>query len=132
KVRDEGGKGLETQKARSEADGKPATVRFSVKPEKGGVSFYSVSVAAQDEPGPQQQGAAAKSPEATLANNTRLAAVDRGAGPYRVLYVSGRPNWEYKFLARAVQEDDQVRLTGVLRIAHREPKFTFLRRRGRP
>ena len=95
RVLDEGGKVLETQKARIEADGKPATVRFSVKPEKGGVSFYRVSVAAQDEPGPQQQGAAAKSPEATLANNTRMAAVDRGAGPYRVLYVSGRPNWEF-------------------------------------
>ncbi len=41
------------------------------------------------------------SDEATLANNRRLAAVDRGGGPYRVLYVSGRPNWEFKFLRRA-------------------------------
>ncbi len=63
--------------------------------------------------------------EATLANNSRLAAVDRGRGPYRVLYVCGRPNWEYKFLRRAVEEDDQVQLVGLLRIARREPKFDF-------
>jgi uncharacterized membrane protein len=127
---DEAGKVLERQKVRLEADGKPAAVRFSVKPEQGGVSFYRVTAAAEDEPSPQASGAAKESPEATLANNTRMAAVDRGRGPYRVLYVSGRPNWEYKFLQRAVASDDQVRLVGLLRIAKREPKFTFLGRRG--
>jgi uncharacterized membrane protein len=127
---DESGKVVQKQNVRVEADGKPAAVRFSVKPEQGGVSFYRVTAAAEDEPAPQQAGAARESPEATLANNTRMAAVDRGRGPYRVLYVSGRPNWEYKFLQRAVASDDQVRLVGLLRIAKREPKFTFLGRRG--
>jgi uncharacterized membrane protein len=51
--------------------------------------------------------------------------VDRGGGPYRVLYVSGRPNWEFKFLRRAEQEDDQVHLVGLIRIAKRQPKFDF-------
>ena len=127
---DESGKVVQTQQTRIDADGKPATVRFSVRPEKGGVSFYRVSAAAEGEPPPHDPNAAAATREATLANNTRLAAVDRGRGPYRVLYVSGRPNWEYKFLQRAVQEDDQVQLVGLLRIARREPKFTFLGRRG--
>jgi len=36
---------------------------------------------------------AALSTEATLANNSRVVVVDRGRGPYRILYVSGRPNW---------------------------------------
>ncbi len=71
-----------------------------------------------------------RSREATLANNTRLVAVDRGRGPYRVLYVCGRPNWEFKFLRRAVEEDDQVQLVGLLRIAKREPKFDFRSRAG--
>jgi uncharacterized membrane protein len=127
---DETGKVLETQKTKLETDRKPATLRFSVKPEHAGVSFYSVSVAAADVPTPQQAGAAVTRPEATRATNARLAAVDRGGGPYRVLYVAGRPNWEYKFLSRAVSEDEQVRLIGLLRIAKREPKFTFLSRRG--
>ena len=127
---DESGKQLEQQKSKVDADGKPLTLRFSVKPEQGGVSFYRVSVSADGEPVPQQADAPADSPEATLANNTHMAAVDRGRGPYRVLYVCGRPNWEFKFLQRAVLEDDQMRLTALLRIANREPKFTFLGRRG--
>ena len=34
--------------------------------------------------------------------------VDRGQGPFRVLYVTGRPNWDFKFLRRAIAEDDLV------------------------
>ncbi len=70
------------------------------------------------------------STEATLANNSRVVVVDRGRGPYRILYVSGRPNWEYKFLQRAVVEDDQVQLVALMRIARREPKFEFRGRAG--
>ena len=69
--------------------------------------------------------------EQTLANNTRLAVVDRGEGPYRVLYVSGRPNWEFKFLRRALAEDEQVDLVGLIRIARRQPKFDFRDPRAR-
>ena len=51
--------------------------------------------------------------------------VDQGGGPYRVLYAGGRPNWEFKFLRRALQEDEQVNLVGLLRIAKRQAKFEF-------
>jgi uncharacterized membrane protein len=47
-----------------------------------------------------------------------------------VLYVSGRPNWEYKYLRRAVDGDDQTQLVGLIRVANREPKFTFRGRAG--
>jgi uncharacterized membrane protein len=56
--------------------------------------------------------------------------VDRGGGPYRVLYVGGLPNWEFKFLRRAIESEDEVKLVGLVRIAKREPKFTFLSRTG--
>lgn len=68
--------------------------------------------------------------EATLLNNSAVVAVDRGQGPYRVLYVSGRPNWEFKFLNRAVEEDKEIELVALIRIARREPKFSFLGRAG--
>jgi hypothetical protein len=68
--------------------------------------------------------------EATLANNERLVVVDRGGGPYRVLYVCGRPNWEFKFLRRALMADDQLDLVGLVRIARREPKFSFRSKAG--
>jgi uncharacterized membrane protein len=97
--------------------------RFQFRPEQPGVSFYRVrAFAARDEAAVAADRTAI---EATLANNTRLALVDRGRGPYRVLYIAGRPNWEFKFLRRAVAEDDEVELIGLLRIAKREPKFSY-------
>jgi uncharacterized membrane protein len=108
---------------RNLADGKPQVVRFQLRPEKAGVSFYRVRALADSAERDFEQPA--RSQEATLANNSRMVLVDRGQGPYRVLYVAGRPNWEYKFLRRAIEEDGEVNLVGLLRIAKREPKFTF-------
>jgi uncharacterized membrane protein len=64
-----------------------------------------------------------------LLNNTRIVTIDRATGPYRILYLSGRPNWEFKFLRRSLQEDAEVQLVGLLRIAKKEPKFSFRDRR---
>ena len=63
--------------------------------------------------------------EATLMNNHRVVTVDRETGPYRILYVAGRPNWEFKFIRRALQEDAEVQLVGLIRIAKKEAKFSF-------
>ncbi len=101
-------------------EGGKFTCRFQFRPVQTGVLFYRLSVA------PKTAGLA----EATLANNETVVVVDRGAGPHRVLYVSGRPNWEYKFLHRAVEGDDQTQLIGLIRIANREPKFSFRGRAG--
>src|SRR5688572_252564 len=91
---DESGKPLQQQVAKVDDDGKPIAVRFQLRPEQSGVSFYRVRVAAEDQLA--QFDDSAKLSEATLANNSRIVAVDRGKGPYRVLYVTGRPNWEFK------------------------------------
>jgi uncharacterized membrane protein len=122
---DESGNTIERRE--TPADGGPIAERFQLRPERPGISFYTVRACLEgEEELPADSG---NSSEATLANNERLAVVDRGGGPYRVLYVSGRPNWEFKFLRRALAEDDEVNLVGLLRIAKKEPKFTF---RGRP
>jgi uncharacterized membrane protein len=115
----------QTQKA--PRDGQKASFRFQFKPEQTGVSFYQVELAAKDE---GVAGTTNETAEATLANNRRVVAVDRGRGPFRILYVSGRPNWEFKFLNRALAEDDQLQLVGLIRIAKREPKFEFRSRPG--
>jgi uncharacterized membrane protein len=94
------------------------TVRLRVPVAKPGVSFYRLEL----------KGEGAQ--EATLANNTRLLAADRGAGPYRVLYVTGRPNWEYKFLRRAIAGDDDIQMPALVRIAKREPKFEWRGKAG--
>jgi hypothetical protein len=126
RVVDENDKELERQTLPVTKDGESLSQRFLIKPERPGLSFYQVHAALVGEE--SLAAAATTSAEATLANNRRLATVDRGGGPYRVLYVSGLPNWEFKFLRRAVSKDDEVDLVGLVRIAKKEPKFNFLSR----
>ncbi len=100
--------------------------RFQIHPDKSGIHFYELETRVQDE----LKNSAAPSSEATLVNNRQIVVVDRGQEPFRVLYVSGRPNWEYKFLNRAIQEDPQVQMVSLIRVARREPKFEFKGRAG--
>ena len=128
RVLDEAEKEVERHTLTDLAEGKPSAQRFLIRPEHPGISFYTVQAFLKNEETlPSKPG---RTIEATLANNTRIATVDRGGGPYRVLYVCGRPNWEFKFLRRALAEDDEVGLVGLVRVARREPKFTFLGQLG--
>lgn len=121
-VTDEAGKELARQEATPTTDGESLTFRFQVRPERAGVGFYRVEARAANGPADEQ----------TPANNGRQVVVDRGGGPYRVLYVCGRPNWEFKYLRRAVDEDPEVQLVGLVRVARREPKFDFRSPRSQP
>jgi uncharacterized membrane protein len=102
--------------------------RFQTRPQRSGISFYRVRAFARGTVDHFKNASASR--EATLANNVSVVAVDRGGGPYRILYVSGRPNWEFKFLRRALEEDRELELVGLIRIAKREPKFEFRGRAG--
>jgi len=124
---DASGKKLEERSLPSRKDGETLSFRFQWRPEKPGLSFYRLRAGLKDE---MQATNTTSAREATLANNSGVIAVDRGRGPYRILYVCGRPNWEFKFLNRAVREDDQVQLVGLIRVALREPKFDFRGRAG--
>jgi len=128
RVLDEAGQEVDRHTVTDLVDGEPSVQRFLLRPERSGVSFYTVQASLKGEEGLARSSG--RSEEATLANNSRIATVDRGGGPYRVLYVAGRPNWEFKFLRRAMDEDDEVNLVGLVRIARREPKFTFLGQPG--
>jgi uncharacterized membrane protein len=102
--------------------------KFNLRPEENGILFYDLDAKEKtDQEQPLQQDTAG---EATMVNNKCALVVDRGGGPYRILYVTGRPNWEYKFLRRAVSEDEQVQLVALVRLAKREPKFNWIGRRG--
>ena len=104
------------------------TTRLELRPKGPGVHFYRVRVSARSEV--EQFERPRESSEATIANNSRLAVVDRSRGPYRILYVSGRPNWEFKFLRRALEEDEEIDLVGLVRVAKREPRFEYRSRFG--
>lgn len=100
--------------------------RFQVQPDQPGLHFYEVETRVREDAG-QSPGA---SQEATLVNNRQMVVVDRGQQPLRVLYVTGQPNWEFKFLHRAIADDPQVHLVALFRVARREPKFVFRGRAG--
>ena len=114
---------LERQTVERVEDGRSFAVRFKTKPERRGVNVYRVRAFSKSEESVSVD--AQKSTEATVVNNESTFIVNRGRGPFRVLYVTGRPNWELKFLRRAMQEDEEVDLVALVRIARREAKFTF-------
>ncbi|HUG93234.1 MAG TPA: hypothetical protein VML55_20500, partial [Planctomycetaceae bacterium] len=137
---DEDGKPVaeSTQTIAAGVDRESLAFRFQLRPPGDGVSFYtldveSVSDSLHESSRPlAAQGDHNGSPtdESTLKNNRRVVQVDRGAGRKRILYVSGRPNWEFKFLRRAIEDDPGVELAALIRIATREAKFDFRGRAG--
>jgi uncharacterized membrane protein len=122
------GKVVEQQTRNISKSDEKHTFRFQVRPDRSGILFYRVEGVSPSNRG--QDARDTEPSEATLANNTRMLVVDRGKGPYRILYVTGRPNWEYKFLRRAISEDEQIQLVGLLRVARREPKYEWRGRTG--
>lgn len=61
-----------------------------------------------------------------MENNARNFVVDNREKVYRILYVSGRPNWQNKFLRIALEEDKaQLKLSSLLMISNAERKFVF-------
>jgi uncharacterized membrane protein len=53
--------------------------------------------------------------ERELRNNTRTQLVNVASEVAPILYVEGEPRWEYKFLRRALDDDNSLRLASMLR-----------------
>ncbi len=98
-----------------------ATTQIQFTPPRSGPTFYAVRLESPD-----------IKPEAELTteNNAREVCVNRARGPHRLLYVAGRPNWEFGVMRRALEADAELQLQALIRIAKREPKFTFKGRGG--
>lgn len=117
-VKDDKGEVLANKAIVFSAEGEQSQkVRLRIPTVPPGISFLTVEIAGEGE-------------ELTRKNNTQRVVVNQGNGPYRILYVSGRPNWEYKFLRRSLAEDAELDLVGLIRIAKREPKFEWRGRVG--
>lgn len=118
---------IEQQQVDLEPNGQ-AEFQFRFRPEESGLSFHRLEVFPTSDEAAFANNTLGT--ELTLANNRRWMTTDRGGGPYRVLYVAGRTNWEFKFLRRALEEDAEIELRGLLRIAKKQPKFSFQDRSG--
>jgi hypothetical protein len=122
-IQDAAGKVVQETKIAAPRDGHNANFSFRFRPEKAGVQFFRVVAIHEDDQPNFATGTSRY--EATLANNIHQFVIDRGQGPFRVLYIAGRPNWEFKFLRRAIEEDPELQIVGLVRIAKKAPKFNF-------
>lgn len=120
---DMSGKTLDKQSIACDSDTFERKVRFQFRPSEPGFQLVRIRAMLAKEDGEEVEATSAR--EVTVLNNSRLFAVDRGGGPFKILYVAGRPNWEFKFIRRALEEDVEIRLKALIRIAKKEPKFSF-------
>jgi len=58
-------------------------------------------------------------------NNARRVLIDNRDKTFRILYLCGRPNWENKFIRRAMEEDKQLKLISLVRISGPEKTFKY-------
>lgn len=59
--------------------------------------------------------------EPEMRNNRRSALIEVADESYRVLYFEGEPRWEYKFMRRALDDDEDIEIVSLLRVS--ENKF---------
>ena len=96
-------------------------VRLEFHPQREGWRVYRVQARLSDTTD-------VRAKDRIAANNARDILIDQRVRVFRILYFSGRPNWEGKFLRRALDGDRQLALSSLLRISGPERKFVF---RGR-
>ncbi len=100
-------------------------VRLEYIPDRDGWLEYAVEVRLMEGAVPAVEGAAGLPDERIKENNVKRFVVDNREKQYRILYVSARPNWEHKFIRRALTDDDSLKLTSLICISNAAPKFTF-------
>jgi uncharacterized membrane protein len=55
--------------------------------------------------------------EQELRNNSRSTLVEVADQEYRILYFEGEPRWEYKFMRRALADDEDLQIASLLRVS---------------
>lgn len=100
-------------------------VQLEFVPDRPGWVKYQAEVALHEVTVPEGQPAPPR--ERIVENNQRRFAVDNREKSFRILFVSGRPNWEHKFVSRAIEAPDEkeLKLTSIVCIADAAFKFEF-------
>lgn len=58
-------------------------------------------------------------------NNEARVLLDHREKAYRILYFTGRPNWQYKFVRHALAADPELHLSSLIRVSGAEKTFVF-------
>lgn len=98
----DGGKTLATKEITLKGDGKEQTEPVLFNAGASGIKTLNVTVEPLDG-------------EDNRANNAMTRLVSAESGRPRILYIEGEPKWEFKFLRRAIEEDQSLQLTSMIR-----------------
>ncbi len=120
---------IETKRVEIETKDSAIPVQLRVTPSRPGWTEYTMRVRLEEKE-PVQDSASAPVParsgsDRVKENNSRRFVMDNRSKEYRILYVSGRPNWEHSFVRRALLEDDQLKMSSLIRISAAERKFVY-------
>lgn len=99
--------------------------RFEFVPVEKDWLQYDVRASLVNESVEEGTEAPRRSIENILENNVRSFIVDNRDREYRILFYSGRPNWEHKFIRRALNGDEQLKLASLILISRAQKKFVF-------
>ena len=108
---EDSGRIVSSEQVKLPNDGESATVRVTFEAKDAGARLFRFRVPAQAD-------------EQVTQNNTRDALVEVSDRRERVLYMEGEPRYEVKFIRRAVEGDDNLRVTILQRTA--EDKYLRL------
>ncbi|RJP19001.1 MAG: hypothetical protein C4527_27700 [Candidatus Omnitrophota bacterium] len=110
-------------------DAQLSQVRLEFVPEKSGWIDYEVRVRVA-EPGSDTNEELVKTDlnpnkERVLENNCKSFLIDNTEKTYRILFYSGRPNWEHKFVRRSLLEDKQLEVRSLILLSRAERQFVY-------
>ena len=103
-------------------------IRMDFTPQKKDWNEYQVRLVVEGRlfgSGPGEDEATFQSIENIAQNNSRAFVIDNRKTEYRILFYSGRPNWQHKFVRRALLEDEQLKTASLILISKAERKFVF-------
>jgi len=103
------------------------TVQLEFIPTREGYVTYQARVrhARSGQSGKVVEAIAVPELDRFVQNNTRNFGIDNRKKAFRILYLAGSPSWENKFFRRALEEDEELKLTSLVRVARAERTFEF-------
>lgn len=104
---DEGDRPILTREILLGSDGEVSVHRIDFVPQGSGLHRYIFSLKTE--------------PEELTAENNRIEALVRVVDEkIRLLYVDGEPRWEYRFIKRALEDDDNLKIAALIRTGKKQ------------
>jgi len=125
----DGNRVVKTKTVNIENDRDELEARIEFIPGKKSWIEYTVRARLEDpdpvDPSTPTEEAAEVALDPIEQNNEARFVIDNREVEHRILYFTGRPNWEGKFFRRAMSEDDTLAIMNLIRISKAETKFEY-------